>query len=198
MDTFSDEVLAKKMTTTCENLRNSYTSCAHVKKDLPGQRIDYILYHPGSRMHVESKNYRQPLPDRVPKHSYSYSDHEAIESTLVITSKKTSTFSLDNEEKKCVLEDCVGVLTKALSKLGVHQFFYSLFAIVLFALLLLSFVFNSPFGYPIIFNILRVFIVILIVFCFLMAIIWNRIEKHGILATKLAIDVSLRQFSKDL
>lgn len=198
MDTFSDEDFAKKLVATCENLKNSYTPTAHIKKNLPGQRIDYILYHPGSRMHVESKNYQQPLPDRVPKHSYSYSDHEAVECTLVITSKKTSACSLNVEEKKCVLEDCVGVLTKALGRLVVHMIFYWIFAVVLLALLLLSFAFNSPFGYPIIFNVLRVFVVILIVFCVMMATIWNRIEKHGILATKLAIDVSLRQFSKDL
>lgn len=198
VDAYKEKGLPKNLIETCESLRNSYTSTAQVKKKILGQRIDYILYHPGSRMEVESKNYDQPLPDRVPNHSFSYSDHEAIESTLVITKRQNSCFSLNLQEKRNVLEDCVDVLSRALNKLVIHKLFYTLFGIVLFALLILSFPFNSPFGYPVIFNVLRTFIVILIIFCAIMATIWNRIEKHGILAGKLSIEVNLRQYSQDL
>lgn len=198
VDTFTDRDLDKNFIATCESTRNSYRCAAHVKKNVPGQRIDYILYHPGSRMQVEVKRYNQPLPDRVPNHSYSYSDHEAIESTLVIRKRSNPLPSLNIQEKRKVLEISASELTKALNRLVYHQLFYSLFAIILFAMLLLSLAFNSPLGYPIIFNIVRIFITILIIFCVLMATIWNKMEKHGILAGKLAIELTLKQFQKEL
>lgn len=198
VDAFKDTEDPNNSVATCESLRNSYTPIAQIKKKKPGQRIDHILYHPGSRMQVELKSYCQPLPDRVPDRTYSYSDHEAIEGTFVITSRKKPPTRMTTAEKKCVLENCLGILTKALDNLVSHQIFYSLFAIVLFTLLLLSLAFNIPFGYVIIFNILRIFVIILIVYCTIMATIWNQIEKHGILAVKLAIEVNLKQLSKDL
>lgn len=198
VDSFTDKGLSRNLIATCESINNSYTPTAHIKKNIPGQRIDYILYHPGSRMQVEIKKYGQPLPDRVPNHSYSYSDHEAVESILVISKRKHPSYPLQFEEKKVVLEDCVNILSKALSRLVIHKIFYTLFAVILFALLTLSFAFNSPFGYLIIFNILRMFVVILIIFCIIMATIWNKIENHAVLAGKLAIEVNLRQLSQEL
>lgn len=186
---------------TCDNIKNSYTTSVRVKKNLPGQRIDYILYHPSSRMQVDVKNYCLPLPDRVPNHCYSYSDHEAVTSTFVITETKNSSLSLlmNSEEKKCVLENCVGVLNKSLRRLRVnHRIHYLLFATVLLALLLLSFCHHSSVGYSIIFNVVRVILIVLITYCIMMAVIWNKIERHGVLAGKLAIEITLRNISDDL
>ncbi|KAJ8926430.1 hypothetical protein NQ314_021218 [Rhamnusium bicolor] len=79
----------KEMTTTNESLKNSYTPASLVKKNIPGKRIDYIMYHPGSKIEVDLKKYNLPLPERVPNRSFSYSDHEAIEATLIVNKKRT-------------------------------------------------------------------------------------------------------------
>lgn len=198
VDAFTEKGVANSVTATCESLRNSYTPTAHANRNIPGQRIDYILYHPGSRMQVETKSYCQPLPNRVPDQPYSYSDHEAVESTLVITKRKNHSSFLNCDEKKSVLEDCFDILSRALNRLVFHRIFYTIFAIILFSVLIFSFAFNSPFGYAIIFNILRIVIIMLDIYCVIMATIWNRMEKHGLLAGKLAIEVNLKQFSENL
>lgn len=196
VDSFSNKELSKNLIATCESVRNSYTPTSNVKRNKLGQRIDYILYHPGSKAQVWLKSYCQPLPDRVPQYPYSYSDHEAIESTLVISKRTNLSTSVSGDEKTSVLEDCIAILTKSLKKLEVHKMVYFLFATILFALLLLSFVFDSPFGFTIIFHFLRMLVLILVVFCLIMGIIWNPIEKHGILAGKLAMEVSINQLSR--
>lgn len=190
--------LPKDCIATCESLRNSYTPSSYVKKNNPGKRIDYIMFHPGSKMQIDLKNYCLPLAERVPNHSFSYSDHEAISATLVINKKKVSDISRDLQDKRNVLESSVDVLNAALRRLVGHKIVYLIFGILLFVLLLISFAFNSPFGYPIIFGILRVIVTCLIIFCILMGIIWNKIERHGVLAGKYSIEVSLRQFDQEL
>lgn len=183
---------------TCESLRNSYTSSSSVKQNIPGKRIDYIMFHPGSKMQIDLKNYFLPLPDRVPNHSFSYSDHEAVAATLVISKKKVSDVPRDLQDKQSVLENSLDVLNAALRRLVGHKIVYLMFGVVLLALLLTSFAFNAPFGYSVVFNILRLLVTCLIIFCMLMATIWNNIERHGVLAAKYAIEVSLKQFDKEL
>ncbi|KAH0808115.1 hypothetical protein GEV33_014666 [Tenebrio molitor] len=73
------------MAATCESLTNSYTPTALLKKNIPGKRLDYIMYHSSSNLQVDLKSYELPLPNKVPECSYSYSDHEAVAATLIIS-----------------------------------------------------------------------------------------------------------------
>lgn len=183
------------MVATNESLRNSYTSSSLIKKNIPGKRIDYILYHPGSKIHVDLKKYNLPLPDRVPNCTFSYSDHEAIETTLVINRKEIPDRIKDLEQKKLVLEESLVVLEEALCRLKTHKIIYLIFSLVLFVILMVSVVLDSPFGYAILFYVLRALITVLMVFTIIMATIWNKIEKHAVLAGKLAIQVTLKRYN---
>lgn len=198
VDSFPEDGPSRNLDETCWSSKNSYRPPINIVKNIPGERLDFIFYHPGSRMQVEVKDYGHPLPDRVPNQSFSYSDHEAVASTLLITKQKNISSFNNSEEKKCVLEDCVGILNKALHMLKFqHRIFYYISAVVLLAMLILSCTFDSSVGRSVIFNILRIIVVILFTYCLLMATIWNRIEKHAILAGKLAIELSLKAISNE-
>ncbi|XP_018568210.1 putative neutral sphingomyelinase [Anoplophora glabripennis] len=196
LDAFTEanEVPNDKVATN-ESLQNSYTPSSLVRKNIPGKRIDYIMYHPGSKIHVDLKKYNLPLPDRVPERSFSYSDHEAIEATLVINRKEIPDRIRDLEQKKIVLEDSLVVLEDALRRLNTHQLIYLIFSLVLFITLLVSAVLDSPVGYAILFYVLRALITVLMVFTIIMATIWNKIERHAVLAGKLAIEVTLKKYN---
>ncbi|KAJ8945085.1 hypothetical protein NQ318_005265 [Aromia moschata] len=170
LDAFAEATdVPKDMIATNESLKNSYTPLRLVKKNVLGKRIDYIMYHPGSKIQVDLKKYRLPLPDRVPNYNFSYSDHEAIEATLIVHKKEVSVHSRDAEQKKLVLEESVVVLDEALRRLISHKIVYFLISL---------FLFRS--------------VTILMVFAILMATIWNKIEKHAVLAGKFAMEVTLK------
>lgn len=183
------------MVATNESLRNSYTPSSLVRKNIPGKRIDYIMYHPGSKIHVDLKKYNLPLPDRVPNCTFSYSDHEAVETTLVINRKEIPDRVKDLEQKKMVLEESLVVLEEALCRLNTHKMVYFIFAFALFVILVVSIVVDPPYGYAILFYVLRAMITVLMVFAIVMATIWNKIEKHAVLAGKLAIQVTLKKYN---
>ncbi|KAG5877679.1 hypothetical protein JTB14_003834 [Gonioctena quinquepunctata] len=188
-DAFEHAEVPQEHRATFENERNSYAPFSIGNQNC-GQRIDYIMYHPGSRLRVDLKEYKLPLPDRVPQQSCSYSDHEGVEATLVISQKTMESFSRDTDTLKNVLEDCLYVLNHALKKLVSHKMVYLIFALILLTGLLVSFMFQAD-SFAILCNIVRALVVAVIIFCVLMATIWNKIEKHGVLAGKLTIEMSL-------
>nr|CAH7749118.1 unnamed protein product [Callosobruchus chinensis] len=198
MDSFleAERMLNADKHATCQSLCNSYTPSNLVKKKIPGMRIDYIMYHPGSKLKVVLQDYRIPLPDRVQDRSFSYSDHEAIEATIAISEKKVEGSEVDIVERQSIYKDCLVILNHALDRLKTHKTIYLLFAIILTALLIMSLVFETPQGYIVLFNIGRAFMSILIFVCLLLALIWNNMERNAILAGKLAIEVSLTKYSE--
>lgn len=192
-DAFSEwgQTTEEKIATN-ESLQNSYTSSSLIKNKVLGKRIDYILYHPGKHIHVELKNYDLPLPTRVPNENYSYSDHEAVTSTLYINRKDVVHNFFNEEANRVTLEESVSVCNDALQHLMKEKVKYLLFTVFVFFLLLLVFCVSSPVGYVALFYILKLLLSILMLFSFLMATIWNKIEKHGILSGKLAMEVTLK------
>lgn len=153
------------------------------------------MYHPGSKLQVTLKSYRLPLPDRVPYCSYSYSDHEAIEATLEISKNVAKNIKTDND-LETVLHDCMSVLNKSLEILVTHKRVYIGLFLLLMCVLLFSFAYDAPVGFSIVYNFGRVVVAIFAVFFLLMAILWNKIEKHAILAGKLSIEKSLKKLSE--
>lgn len=198
LDAFKEAAIcSKEHEATCESVSNSYTPSSlvkkYVKENIPGKRIDYIMYHPGSKLRVNLKNYELPLPTQVPGHHFSYSDHEAVEAILTITESKVDYVANNVDDMKLVLEKSLNILNKSLQSLVSHKVIYLFFAVFILALLLASIFIDLPLGYRLALNIIRVLLTLLFVFCFLMGFIWNKIEKHGIIATKLAIEVNLKE-----
>ncbi|KAJ3658126.1 hypothetical protein Zmor_009884 [Zophobas morio] len=178
---------------TNESLTNSYTPPSLVKKNIPGKRIDYIMYHPGSNLQIDLKSYSLPLPDRVPGCDYSYSDHEAVAATLVISKNDVLAAKEDLQMKKTVLEESIQICDEALKSLGHNKYLYWFFTFVLFVLLVTTLATNSPFGLNFVYHILKVVITVFMFYTLIMATIWNKIEKHAVIAGKLAMSTALRK-----
>lgn len=193
MDSFTEwGQTPEDLIATNDSLLNSYTNPSLVKKNIPGKRIDYIMYHPGANVHVDLINYDLPLPNRVPDENFSYSDHEAVSATLYLNSKEILHNFINDEIKQTTLEESVGVCNDALANLMKNKTTYFLMSFFLFVILLVTFCISSPVGYVVLFYIFKLLLSIIIIFSILMATIWHRIEKHGILAGKLAMEISLK------
>lgn len=180
---------------TNESLTNSYTPIALLKKKIPGKRIDYIMYHPGSNLQIDLKSYTLPLPSKIPDYSYSYSDHEAIAATFIITENEIMTLKNDQYMKKTVLEESIEVCDEALKSLSNHKILYWFFTFVLVVLLVTTLATNSPFGSNLnfVYHILKILITLFMFYTFMMATIWNKIERHAVIAGKLGMETALRK-----
>uniref|UniRef100_A0AAR5PU77 sphingomyelin phosphodiesterase n=1 Tax=Dendroctonus ponderosae TaxID=77166 RepID=A0AAR5PU77_DENPD len=184
---------------TNESLRNSYTPSSLIKDKIVGKRIDYVMYHPGPNVKVELKSYALPLPDRVPKQSFSYSDHEAILVELSLSrDSKSSKNCPDEAAKKLVLEECVALCKEALKSISKTKILYWTAVLLLFLLFLASLIVPAVVSvkmiddYPVIFGVFRIIFTALVLFFILMATLWSRIEMHGVLSGKLAMEMSLK------
>jgi len=199
--------LSQEIYATNESHKNSYTPSSLVKDKTLGKRIDYIMYHPGSNVKVDLKSYDLPLPKRVPQKNYSYSDHEAVlvELSLKKNVKTTENFR-DTAAKQTVLKESIALCQEALKSIYKTMILYWLGVFFIFLLLVTSLVlpivvsvhlFN---GQQTVFAVLRVMLTVLMIFWFLMATLWYKIEMHGIHSGKLAMEVSLSQIkhSKNL
>lgn len=175
---------------------NTYTASALLNKKYPGKRIDYILYNSGSNTSVVMKKYCRPLPNRVPNCTYSYSDHEAITATFKISRKEGSIQNLDLSTRAKVLTECIDNCNLALQTLINHKRLYWFLTAALFLLFISTIAMDTPFHQPVLIHVIRVIITILLFFTFIMATAWNMIEKHALLAGKLAMEVCLKQSPK--
>ncbi|XP_050502988.1 putative neutral sphingomyelinase [Diabrotica virgifera virgifera] len=193
VDSFEYANVPKDHIATCESLRNTYTPSSYVKQKIPGQRIDFIMYHPGSKLQVEMRNYRLPLPDRVPQCTFSYSDHEAVEVTLEISKKAAMTYCRNEHDLQNILHESILILDRGLASIYTHKILYSVLGIILFCSLIVTFTFDVPIGFIVLYNILKVLIGLGWAFCLLMATVWNKIERHGVLAGKSAIEKHLKK-----
>lgn len=191
--------LSQELYATCESYKNSFTPAHLIKEKILGKRIDYVMYHQGSKVEVDLKSYCLPLPERIPKQSYSYSDHEGI---LVELSIKRTTKSdnncFDKAAKKEVLKEGIDICDESLKSIYKTKVLYWLGVFLLLVFLIISFivpaVIQTDFftSYPVVITLVRAILSLLLLFCFLMATMWSRIEMHGVLAGKLAMEVSLK------
>lgn len=175
---------------TNECIHNSYTKTSLIKNHCAGKRIDYIMYRPGANIKVELKKYALPLPERVPDHTFSYSDHEAVSATLKLDKCEICGPVLDRESQKMILNESIEICDAALRRLIIQKRVYWFFSFILIGLLITTIVTNPPFGYSIIYHILRVVLTGALCFTIIMASLWNRIERNAVLAGKLTMEVS--------
>ncbi|XP_045763706.1 putative neutral sphingomyelinase [Maniola jurtina] len=69
---------AVKPAGTCDNINNSYSDPELVKTCPEGKRIDHILFNVHPTLEADVVNFGNPLEDRVPGKTFSYSDHNAV------------------------------------------------------------------------------------------------------------------------
>lgn len=134
--------------------------------DPKGKRIDYVLYRAGfnhqvkiqifqvyfyvnsnpTYLHVFLKvkviEFKQPLPKTIPDTDISYSDHEAVATTLLIEDRKTEKDSTDSCSAQLLkklhtetLNEGIDVLDKILHRLHTDKSIYFVSAYFDYAIL---------------------------------------------------------------
>ncbi|XP_035915890.1 putative neutral sphingomyelinase isoform X2 [Anopheles stephensi] len=196
---------------------NSYTDPTAAKQQPNGKRIDYVMYRIGDNFEGRLLEHRLPLPGRVPGQSFSYSDHEAVYAKLILK-KSSSTSTIQNliacnssKEESCdrlsreesqrdavlALRESVAICNESLKQLESHRRSYTLMAIGVIIVLINLLELQAPYGLKIAFLVLKFLLCAVIIFFVVMATIWNVMEKHGILAGKLSMEIALRGYSLD-
>lgn len=147
---------------SCGALKNSYTnlhtilpgSCSFKPSErtlIPtGQRIDFIMFRSNGKFSSKALSCEQPLPDRVPGTTFSYSDHEGVSATIKVEQRggeaqDAETCKYDtNNCIEMVLKKSKQILNDRLNQSFRDQIFYFLLAGFLWTLMFaLSFSFFS-------------------------------------------------------
>lgn len=193
-DAFSEaDEIAQETSSTNEALENSYTPSSLIRKQIPGKRIDYVMYLGGSNIKVIMKRYHHPLPNRVPGCAYSYSDHEAVTATLKIIRNEVPVRIFDVSARTTVLKESIDVCNIATKRLINQKRCYWFFTAILFVLLITTVATEAPFGQKVVYHIVRVLITCAMGFTFIMATLWNMIETNAVVAGKLAMELNMKQ-----
>lgn len=179
---------------TNETSENSYTPKCLVKKGFVGKRIDYIMYHGSESINVILKNYRLPLPNRVPNCNFSYSDHEGVAAEFELEKSNGEKFEDKNADSAAVLKESIQICNDALSNLKTTAIIYWFITAFLFLLLVSSIPFDAPFGYRYVIHIVRGLLTLFLTFTLIMGSLWHKIESHGILSGRLAMEATLKKY----
>jgi sphingomyelin phosphodiesterase 2 len=185
-----------KFSGTHEFIYNSYTSGEISSKKPEGIRIDYILYREHSDIECEIDEYELPLMEKIPDVNLSYSDHEAVHSRITMSRRSTPKSSAADrsliQENVKNLKECIATCNNSLKQLDSHRRTYTMMAIGLGVVLINIVEFSPAYGFKTAYLILKFLLVGLTLFFVFMATLWNIMEKHGILAGKLSMEIALR------
>lgn len=209
VDTCDPKMFAAGNWGTNEIDKNSYTDPEAAKKSPQGKRIDYIMYRFGENFEGRLLEHRLPLPSRIPGKQISYSDHEAVYAKIIL--KKTSSSTIQNlmtcgggeGHKKCEssdqetvlsLRESIVICNESLKQLESHRRSYSLMAIGVIIVLLNMLELEAPYGLKSAYLLLKFLLCAFVIFFIFMATIWNVMEKHGILAGKLSMEIALKGY----
>lgn len=179
---------------THEYVYNSYTD-GGISKNTEGIRIDYILFRENKKFKCEVEEYELPFLERIPELNISYSDHEAVHSRFYLERKSSSEIkAVDTDQLRDNiknLKECIATCNMSLKNLDSHRRSYTLMAIGLSVLLINIVEFNPAFGFKTAYMIFKFILCGLTLFFIFMATLWNIMEKHGVLAGKLSMDIAL-------
>lgn len=152
--------------------------------------------------------YKLPLPEFIPNHQLSYSDHEAVlakiqitdTNTLITKTEQTCGKIADNYVDDCrkILQECINVCDDSLNLLRSHKRCYYLMALTAFVILVYALDIYPPYGWRTMYTILKVLLSGLVLFFVFMATLWNAIEYNGIYSGKLEMEMALQGCAYDL
>lgn len=210
IDTADKKLYAAGHLGTNEIGRNSYTDPETGKKYPQGKRIDYIMYRIGEHFEGRLLEHRLPLPDRIPGKDISYSDHEAVYAKIILKKTNSSTIqqlmacgSGEGSHGKCdyndqetilALRESIVICNESLKQLDSHKRSYTLMAIGVIIVLLNMLELEAPYGLKSAYLLLKFLLCGFVIFFIFMATIWNVMEKHGILAGKLSMEIALKGY----
>ena len=189
---------------TSETPSNSYTARSALRACPAGKRIDYILYSPGPNIQADTLACVLPLRDRVPGKNISFSDHEAVAAKLRI-SRKTESPAVtsrdfirmqsvkDLSQKLECVDQAQDILRASLRSAGHRRNFYLLGSALCFLLLILAFVpvieYSDYVALDVVLFIVRLVLVVVTVYLFLMSVLFFRKESHALRGTLASLEV---------
>lgn len=210
-DSFSDAYERKG---TCDCPSNTYSPTGDKLIAAGGEkRIDYILFRGGFKYQVDRTEYKLPLPTVVPGTSHSYSDHEAVCTTLRITKRDqvmnpSTAYSVSlsasqqaeedaealeykSEENVRTIRESITTCDQSLMKIASSRTVFLTLALIILCMLF-QFIDMRPYsGFSSVYLIGKVLLCGLVMYFVFMGTIWNRLERNGILSGKLAMQISL-------
>lgn len=209
IDTCDKKMFAAGNLGTNEIGTNSYTDPEAAKKSPHGKRIDYIMYRFGDNFEGRLLEHRLPLPERIPGKQISYSDHEAVYAKIILKKATSSAIQhlmacgggeghgkceSSDQETILALRESIVICNESLKQLESHRRSYSLMAIGVIIVLLNMLELEAPYGLKSAYLLLKFLLCGFVIFFIFMATIWNVMEKHGILAGKLSMEIALKGY----
>uniref|UniRef100_A0A1B0DRC6 sphingomyelin phosphodiesterase n=1 Tax=Phlebotomus papatasi TaxID=29031 RepID=A0A1B0DRC6_PHLPP len=192
---------------------NPYT-CEESRQSIPeGKRIDYILYRVGGGSRATRIEYKVLTPEQC------FSDHEAVHAKLEIVPPKLSRESslehingddaeISELDATCPsdksptdsqipchltsLTEGIQICEDSLKQLNSDRKFYLWISFAIIITLIMFSDFEAPYGFRMAYLVARILLTFLTAFFLFMGTLWNVIERHGILAGKLEMEIALR------
>lgn len=194
----TDSFNGKITTGTNECVKNTYTPKELIEKLPNGKRIDFILYRAGRNFDGTVVEYNQPFPELVPGEKFSYSDHEAVLSKIVVKPKSDKKLDFCSRTNCAVaLQESIDTCNESLKLLESHRRSYLAMALGIVIILFSMIDILPPYGLKTLYLVLKVLLSGLIIFFVFMATLWNGMEKHGNLAGKISMELSLRNLQNN-
>lgn len=193
-----DSFNGKLTTGTNECVKNTYTPKELNEKLPDGKRIDFIMYRAGRDFNGSVKEYKHPFPELVPGEKFSYSDHEAVLSKIIVQPKIHKTLDLCSKTNCAIaLQESIDTCNDSLKLLESHRRSYLVMALGIVIILFSMIDILPPYGLKTLYLVLKILLSGLIIFFVFMATLWNGMEKHGILAGKISMELSLNNFQNN-
>ena len=180
---------------TNETPANSYTATESLRVCPNGKRIDYVMCSARKGLRIETVDVSIPLPSRVPDCSFSFSDHEAVCAKFRVLETESMANRVQKAKESSIetLNEALQVCDAALKNLSNDRRNYWLtFGVLTVLLAALPFTYDGSLVVHYTMNVVHLLLTLLAVFCLIMATVWNRIERHGILAGQLGISIRLK------
>ncbi|GAB6032155.1 hypothetical protein CHUAL_010807 [Chamberlinius hualienensis] len=180
--------------------RNTYTTNSSGANLDIGQRIDYIFYNNKNDVGVRVLSCDTPL-DKCPNELMSFSDHEAVVATFLVSRPVAVVPQpiVNFKEQQTTLAKTKEILDEQIRQLYKDKIFYFIISSLLVCLVFGSIGMDSlPYIPAWLMAIIRVFLSILMAFCFWMGSVWNAIERSCIVSTSKAASLLIGNIANEL
>lgn len=146
------------------------------------------------------------MPEYIPNHQLSYSDHEAVMAKILVvdpdepaTMEETCRYEakMDLIESKKTLQESIEVCDESLNRLHSHKRCYLLMALTTFVILVYVLDTYPSFGWKAMYLIFKIVLSGLALYFVFMGTLWNSIEFNGIYSGKLAMEMALQSIDLD-
>lgn len=144
--------------------------------------------------------YNLPLPECIPNQKFSYSDHEAVHTKLLITDRIKGDESnggncilnqMNAVDFANTLREGIKVCDDILKRLKSDKRCYLIMAFTVFFILMYMIDIYPTYGWKTLYLIVKVIFCGITLFFIFMATLWNSIEHNGILSSKLSMEMAL-------